>query len=184
MLWIVWILIILAVLFVLVIIYYFNRLTVLSNRIDNSLAQIDVQLRKRADLIPNLMNTVRGYVKHEKAVFKQLTDARKEIMNAKDTAKRVKAGNKLQETLKSIFAIAESTPQLKANENFLKLQEELSAIEDKVAYARQFYNDSILSYDNIRTTFPGNMFAGMFGKGKKPYLEIPAESRAVPKVSF
>ena len=184
MAWWLWFIIILVALVILIIIYYFNRLTVLSNRIDNSLAQIDVQLRKRADLVPNLMNTVKGYVKHEKAIFKQLTDARKEIMNAKDTVSRVKAGNQLQSALKTIFAMAESTPQLKANENFLELQRELSAIEDKVAYSRQFYNDSILGYDNLRKTFPGNIFASLFAKGKKPYLEIPAESRAVPKVEF
>ncbi len=180
----VWIIGIVVILLIVIMIYYFNRFAVLSNRIENSLAQIDVQLRKRADLVPNLMNTVKGYVKHEKSIFKQLTDARKAILAAKDTVKRVKAGNQMQEALKSIFAMAESTPELKANQNFLELQRELSAIEDKIAYARQFYNDSILSYNTLTTTFPGAMFASLFGKKKKDYLEIPEQTKAVPKVSF
>jgi len=163
---------------------YFNRFVVLGNRIDNSLSQIDVQLRKRADLIPNLMSTVKGYVKHEKEIFKQLTDARKSIMTAQDLPTKMKAGNKMQAALKTIFAMAESTPQLKANENFLQLQQELSAIEDKVAYSRQFYNDSILDYNQAVKTFPGNIFAGIYGKKEKPYLQIPEAARAVPKVSF
>ncbi len=180
----VWIISIIAVLLIFAVVYYFNRFAVLSNRIENSLAQIDVQLRKRADLVPNLMNTVKGYVKHEKDIFKKLTDARKEIMKSQDLGKKVKAGNKIQEALKSIFAMAESNPELKSNENFLELQRELSAIEDKIAYARQFYNDSILSYNTITTTFPGRIFANIFSKKKKKYLEIPEQTKAVPKVNF
>jgi len=173
------------VFFIIVIfVYYFNKFVLLGNRIDNSLAQIDVQLRKRADLVPNLMRTVKGYVKHEKQIFKQLTDARKEILSSKDIASKMKAGNKLQAALKTIFAFAESNPQLKANENFLHLQQELSAIEDKVAYSRQFYNDSILDYNNSVKVFPGAVFAAIYGKKEKKFLEIPAASRAVPKVEF
>lgn len=173
-----------AALIVVFAIYYFNKFVVLGNRIDNALAQIDVQLRKRADLIPNLMNTIKGYVKHEKEIFKQLTDARKALLSAEDIEGRMKAGNEIQKALKSIFAMAESTPQLKANENFLHLQQELSAIEDKVAYSRQFYNDGILSYNNAIKVFPGNFFASVYGRKQKEFLEIPAEARAVPKVSF
>jgi len=180
----IYLLIILVGVIFLALIYYYNRFVVLSNRIDNALSQIDVQLRKRADLVPNLMNTVKGYMKHEKEIFKQLTDARKAIMQAKDFQSRIKAGNQLQKTLKTIFALAESTPQLKANENFLQLQQELSAIEDKVAYSRQFYNDSILDYNNSINLFPGNFFAKIFGKKEKEYLKIPVETRAVPKVEF
>jgi len=183
LLWI-WILLGILALLIVAVISYYNRFAVLSNRIDNSLAQIDVQLRKRSDLVPNLMNTVKGYVKHEKEIFKQLTDARKEMTKAKDLSGRMKAGNKIQDALKTIFAIAESTPQLKANENFLQLQQELSSIEDKVAYSRQFYNDSILSYNTLRTTFPGSFFASLFGRKEKEYLKIPEAARAVPKVSF
>lgn len=179
-----WLILALIALIIIVFIIYFNKFVILGNRIDNSLSQIDVQLRKRADLVPNLMNTVKGYMKHEKEIFKQLTDARKAIMTAGDITGRVKAGNKLQAALKTIFAIAESTPQLKANENFLQLQEELSSIEDKVAYSRQFYNDNILDFNNSTKTFPGNFFASIFSVKEREYLQIPEEARAVPRVSF
>lgn len=183
MLWL-WILIGIIALIVLVIIVYFNRFAVLGNRVDNSLAQIDVQLRKRADLVPNLVSVVKGYVKHERNIIKKVTEARKALLKAGNIQEKVKVGNQLQSALKSIFALAENYPQLKANENFLQLQQELSSIEDKVAYSRQYYNDSILSYNDLCKTFPGSFFAGMFGKKARPYLEIPTEARAVPKVSF
>jgi len=112
------------------------------------------------------------------------TEARKALVSASSLDKKIKAGDKLQNALRSVFAIAENYPQLKANENFLHLQQELSAIEDKVAYARQYYNDSVLDYNNLFVTFPGNMFASIFGKKKQIYLAIPEASRAVPKVSF
>ena len=183
MLWLYILLIILA-LIIIIFIFYYNRFAVLGNRIDNSLSQIDVQLRKRADLVPNLMRTVKGYVKHEKSIFKQLTDARKELMKAKDLSAKMKAGNQLQKALKTIFALSESNPQLKSNENFLHLQQELSAIEDKIAYSRQYYNDSILTYNNLCKTFPGSFFASIYGKKPKPYLQIPQEAKVVPKVEF
>jgi len=164
--------------------YYFNRFIVLGNRIDNSLSQIDVQLRKRADLVPNLINTVKGYAKHEKGIMKEVTEARKALLSAKTFEKRAKAGAELQSALKSIFAVAEGYPDLKANQNFLHLQQELAAIEDKIAYSRQFYNDSILSYNNATKVFPGVVFASLYGKKPKPYLEIPQETKAVPKVEF
>lgn len=181
-----WLYILIAVIALLVIIFiaYYNRFAILGNRVDNSLSQIDVQLRKRADLVPNLMSTVKGYVKHEKEIFKQLTDARKDIMKATNIKDKMKAGNELQSALKTIFALAESNPQLKSNENFLHLQQELSAIEDKIAYSRQYYNDSILSYNDLTKTFPGSFFASIYGKKSKEYLQIPKETRAVPKVSF
>lgn len=172
------------VLAVLVFIYYFNRLTVLGNRIDNSLSQIDVQLKKRSDLVPNLLESVKGYAKHERSIIKEVTDARKALLSAKDLKSKVKAGSELGSALKSIFALAENYPKLRANENFLQLQTELSAIEDKVAYARQYYNDSILDYNNLCTTFPGTFFASMYGKKKRDFLQIPQEERAVPKVKF
>jgi LemA protein len=169
---------------ILAFILYYNRFTVLGNRIDNSLSQIDVQLRKRADLIPNLVNTVKGYKNYEKSVLNDVTKARTSFMNAKDTSGRMKAGNQMQAALKSIFAVAENYPQLKANENFLQLQTELSAIEDKVAYARQYYNDSILSYNNSSKVIPARFFFSLFGFKTREYLQIPEESRAVPKVNF
>jgi len=179
-----WIIAIFVILVVIAFVGYYNRFTVLDNRINNSLSQIDVQLRKRADLVPNLVKSVKGYAKHEKGIMKEVTDARKALLGATDIKKRIEAGNQLQQALKSIFAIAENYPQLKANENFLHLQQELSAIEDKVAYSRQFYNDSILSYNNSVKLLPGAMFARIYGKHEKEYLKIPVEARAVPKVDF
>lgn len=180
----IWIIVGVVALLLLIAVFYYNRFIYLENTIDNSLSQIDVQLKKRADLVPNLISTVKGYVKHEKEVMKDVTEARKHLVGARNLPDKMKAGAELQTALGSIFAIAENYPQLKANENFLQLQQELSAIEDKVAYARQHYNDSILSYNNSVETFPGVFFASIYGKKEREFLEIPAEERAVPKVSF
>jgi len=179
-----WFLIGIIALLVLMLLYYFNRFVLLGNRIDNSLSQIDVQLRKRADLVPNLINTVKGYAKHESKIMTAVTNARKAILAATTLPEKMKAGNQLQTALKSIFAIAENYPQLRANENFLQLQQELSAIEDKIAYARQYYNDSILEFNNSVATFPGVFFASLFSKKKREFLQIPQEAKAVPKVEF
>jgi len=180
----VWIIVILAVLIAGIFILYYNKFIIKGNRIDNSLAQIDVQLKKRADLVPNLMETVKAYAKHEKSIIAEVTKARKELVGAKSLPAKVKAGDKLQDALKSVFAIAENYPKLRANENFLHLQQELSAIEDKVAYARQFYNDSILDFNNSIKVFPGKMFASLYGVKQRPYLEITEAERKVPKVKF
>lgn len=184
MIWWIWLIIVIVALLVIMFIYYYNRFVVLGNQIDNSLSQIDVQLQKRADLVPNLVKTVQGYAKHERGIMKEVTEARKAMLAAPDLKGRIKAGNDLQNALKSIFAIAENYPQLKANENFLQLQQELAAIEDKVAYSRQFYNDAILGYNNSVKVFPGAMFASMYGFKQKEYLQIPTEAKAVPKVEF
>lgn len=181
---IIWLLLGILALIILMFIYYFNKFVVLGNRIDNSLSQIDVQLRKRADLVPNLITTVKGYAKHEAKIMKEVTEARKHLLSATNIQGRIKAGSELQNALKSIFAIAENYPQLKANENFLHLQTELAAIEDKIAYSRQYYNDSILSYNNATKVFPGVMFARIFNKHPKEFLQIPTEAKAVPKVEF
>lgn len=173
-----------VVLFGIVCISYFNRFALLQNRIENSSSQIDVQLKKRADLIPNLLESVKGYVKHEKSVITEVTSARKALVGAKNLDKKLKAGDELQGALSHLFAIAENYPNLKASDNFVKLQEELSAIEDKVAYARQYYNDSVLEYDNLFSTFPGNLFAKLYGKKQNDYLKITEAERAVPKVKF
>ena len=180
----IWILIGVIVLLVIIFIGYYNRFTVLTNRIENSLGQIDVQLKRRADLIPNLVETVKGFAKHEKAAIKAVTDARKALVSAKGVVDKVKADRQLESALKTIFAIAEGYPDLKANTNFLELQKELTATEDKVAYARQFYNDSILSYNNKCKIFPGNMFAGIFGFKPKEYLKIAEAERKPVKVEF
>ena len=179
-----WILIGIVVLLIFIFGGYYNRFTVLSNRIENSLGQINVQLKRRADLIPNLIETVKGFAKHEKAAIKAVTDARKALVSAKDLSKKVEADKKLEGALGKLFAIAEGYPDLKANTNFLELQRELTTTEDKVAYARQFYNDSILSYNNKCKTFPGNIFAGMFGFKPKEYLQIAESEKKVVKVKF
>lgn len=169
---------------VLIAVYYYNRFVVLENRIDNSTSQIDVQLKKRADLVPNLVQTVKGYAKHEKELFDKITKARASLMTSGTLTEKVKAGDALQGFLSRLIAIAESNPQIKANENFLQLQQELSAIEDKVAYSRQYYNDSVLEYENASEQFPGVFFFKLYGRTKKEYLKIPSSERAVPKVDL
>ena len=180
----VWILLGIFILIALVFLYYFNRFVVLENRIDNSLSQIDVQLKRRADLVPNLVETVKGYAKHEKAAIKSVNDARKALVSAKGIEKKVKANDILEGALKRIFAIAEAYPDLKASQNFLELQRELSTTEDRVAYSRQYYNDSILNYNNLCKMFPGNFFAGIYGKKQRDYLKIAESERKVVKVDF
>jgi LemA protein len=180
----VWILIGVLVLVVFAFFGYFNKFAVLGNRIDNSLSQINVQLKRRADLVPNLIETVKGFVKHEKAAIKAVTDARKALVGAKGVEEKVKADRGLESALKTIFAIAEGYPDLKANTNFLELQRELTTTEDKVAYARQHYNDSILSYNNICKTFPGIFFANIYGKKPREYLQIVESEKKNVKVEF
>jgi LemA protein len=181
---VIWIIAGVAVILVLMFFMYYNKFAVLSNRIDNSLAQIDVQLKKRADLIPNLLETVKSYARYEKKVITEVTEARKALVGASDMKSKIKAGDRLQGALKTIFALSENYPNLKANENFLHLQQELSAIEDKVAYARQYYNDASLEYNNSVRVVPGKLFASMYGFKRKDYLQIKEEERAVPKVKF
>ena len=180
----IWVMIAVVAVIIAIFFIYYNRFVRLSHQIDNSLAQISVQLRKRSDLIPNLLSAVKGYMKHEKKIFKEVTDARKALMSAKSIDKKMKAGNQMQEALKSIFAIAEGYPDLKANTNFLQLQQELSAIEDKVAYARQYYNDGIMSYNVMTNMVPGKWFASIYGFEKREYLKIPEAAKAVPKIEF
>lgn len=179
-----WIIIAIAIVIALTFFTYYNKFTRLSHQIKNSLAQIDVQLRKRSDLIPNLLASVKGYMKHEKKIITEVTNARKALLSAKDVPAKMKAGNQMQAALKSIFAIAEGYPDLKANTNFLHLQQELSAIEDKVAYARQYYNDGIMSYNVMTSVVPAKWFASLYGFKKEEYLKIPEAAKAVPKVEF
>jgi len=179
-----WSLIGVIALAIIILIYFYNRFAVLINRIDNSLSQIDVQLKRRADLIPNLLETVKGYAKHEKGIMADVTKARKALVGAADLEGKVKANDALESALKSVFALAENYPALKANENFLELQRELSATEDKIAYSRQYYNDSILTYNNLCKTFPGNFFAKMYGRVERAYLKIAPAEKEVVKVEF
>lgn len=179
-----WILIALVVILIIIFFAYYNRFAILSNRVDNSLSQIDVQLKRRADLIPNLIESVKGYMKHEKAAIAAVTSARTAMIGAKDLPGKLKANDSLATALKTVFAIAENYPDLKANTTFLKLQDELTTTEDKIAYSRQFYNDSILSYNNLCSTFPGKFFAGMYGRKEKEYLKIAESDRSPVKVKF
>ena len=182
-----WILIIIVLVLVGILLWlwsYYNRIIRLENQIDNSWAQIDVQLKRRADLIPNLMETVRGYMKHERETLENVTKARSAVMSAKTPQDKINADNMLTGTLKTLFAVAESYPDLKANSNFLQLQDELTHTEDKIAYSRQHYNDTILFFNNTIETFPGVIFAKRMGKKEKPMLQIPEASREVPKVQF
>ena len=177
-----------VVLIVVIILFVFwgiyNRIIRYENRIDNAWAQIDVQLKRRADLIPNLMESVKGYMKHERETLQNVTNARSAIMSAKTPQESMNANNMLTGALKTLFAVAESYPDLKANQNFLQLQDELTHTEDKISYSRQHFNDSVLAYNNAIETFPGNFFAHRMGRKTREMLQIPEESKAVPKVSF
>lgn len=163
---------------------YYNRFVTLGNRIDNSLSQINVQLKRRADLIPSLVETVKGFAKHEKGIMKEVSDARKALVSAKGLEKKMKANGVLENALGKLFAVAENYPTLKADANFLELQRELSSTEDRVAYARQNYNDSILRYNVLCEKFPGVIFANMFGKKARTYIEISKEDTKKPDVKF
>ena len=165
-------------------VYYYNRIVTLENRIDNSWAQIDVQLKKRADLVPNLVDTVEGYMEHERDVMDKVSESREKMLNAETPQQEAEAGNQMSEAMKSIFAVAEDYPDLKASENFKELQQELSSIENKIAYSRQHYNDAILGFNNAIETFPAVMFARMFGKQEKDQLQIDTADRELPDVDF
>lgn len=178
------IVIIIVVLFLLLFWGYHNKIIRMENRIDNSWAQIDVQLRRRADLIPNLMETVKGYMEHEKTVLENVTKARTALMNADTPQKNIDADNMLTGALKTLFAVAENYPDLKANQNFLNLQDELTHTEDKIAYSRQHFNDSALSFNNTIETFPGLWFAKRMNRKTREMLQIPEASRELPKVKF
>jgi len=177
------IVIVLIILVVAFIILY-NRLVVLKNRVDNAWHQIDVQLKRRYDLIPNLVETVKGYAGHEKEVFEKVTEARSQAVSAGAVGEQAKAENMLTGTLRSLFAVAENYPDLKANQNFLMLQEELAGTESKIAFSRQFYNDSVMIYNTATQKFPGSVIASMFSFGNREYFETEDVSREAVKVDF
>jgi len=172
-------------LFGLYVLMTYNRLVTLRNRVENAWAQIDVQLKRRYDLIPNLMETVKGFMKHERGTLEAVTKYRAGLMTG-SVEDRAMANNMLTQTLKSLFAVAENYPQLKANENFMSLQEELAGTENKISYIRTAYNDSVLEYSTSKQTFPSNLVAGMFSGTfpPKPYFEVAEVEKAVVKVSF
>ena len=175
---------VIVVLLIIVVIFMYNGLVRQRNRIDNAWSQIDVQLKRRYDLIPNLVETVKGYAAHERQVLENVTQARANAINAQGPAQQAEAENVLSGALKSLFAVAEAYPDLKANQNFLSLQEELTSTEDRVAYARQFYNDSVLSYNNKLQTFPRNIIAGMFNFETREYFEGEPEATGPVRVQF
>lgn len=163
----------------------YNRLIVLRNRVENAWAQIDVQLKRRYDLIPNLVETVKGYAVHERELFDKIAKYRAQMLGAKTPGEAAEANEGLTGALKTLFAVAENYPDLKANQNFLMLQEELSGTESKIAYARQFYNDSVMIYNQALEVFPNNIVAGIFNFRSKEYFEVEEGSEREPvKVSF
>jgi LemA protein len=172
------------VLLVIAVIAAYNRLVVLRNRIENAWSQIDVQLRRRYDLIPNLVETVKGYAGHERAVFERVTEARARALAAGSVGEQAQAENMLTQALRSLFAVAEAYPQLRASENFQRLQADLADTENKIMFARQFYNDTVMQYDNMRESFPTNLIANLAGFGPKEYFEAEAASREPVKVQF
>ena len=178
------ILIVIIIALIVTIVGLYNGLVTARNKVKNAWAQIDVQLNRRADLIPNLVETVKGYAGHEKTVFEDVTAARAGLMNANGVKEINEANNQLSETLKTLFAVAENYPELKANENFKELQAQLAETEDKIAYSRQFYNDTVLMYNNKCQTFPSNIIANMFGFKEADFFEAAGEARSVPKVEF
>jgi len=178
------ILIIIIAVIVLWLIAGYNGLVTKRNRVKNAWAQIDVQLKRRYDLIPNLVETVKGYAAHERELFEKVTQARASAMSAKTVGETAQANNALTDTLKTLFAVAENYPILKANENFLRLQEELSATENKIAFARQFYNDEAMLYRIMIEKFPTNIIAGIFRFTPEELYTIPEGEKEPVKVSF
>jgi LemA protein len=173
-----------VVLVLLYVIVTYNGLVRLRNRIQNAWAQIDVQLRRHYDLIPNLVETVKGYAAHEKGTFEAVTKARANAIGAQGPADQARAENMITGALKSLFAVSEAYPDLKANQNFLSLQEELSGTEGRISYARQYYNDAVLRMNTKIQSFPSNILAGMFGFKEHEYFEADDTSRGPVSVQF
>src|SRR5947207_10816805 len=179
--------IVVVVLVVLLLLFFwlgYNGLVKRRNQVDNAWSQIDVQLKRRHDLIPNLVETVKGYAAHERGTFEAVTNARANAINAQTPAEQAQAENVLSGALKSLFAVAEAYPDLKANQNFLNLQEELTSAEDRVAYARQYYNDSVLSYNTQIQKFPTVLLAGMFNFARREFYDGEPEATGPVRVEF
>lgn len=176
---------VLIILIAIWVIAVYNGLVVLKNQVKNAWAQIDVQLKRRYDLIPNLVETVKGYAAHEAGTLEKVIKARQQAVNLGDNVKeRAIAENALSGALKSLFAVAENYPDLKANQNFLQLQEELTSTENKISFARQFYNDSVLTYNNKKEIFPSNIIATVFNFENRDFFETTGEEKNAPQVKF
>jgi LemA protein len=174
-----------AVVLLLALVLLYNRLVRLRNRTENAWAQVDVQLRRRSDLIPNLVKSVQGYAQHERELFEEVTRARAASAEAKGVEEQARAENAITSALGRLFAVAEAYPQLRATENFQQLQAELTNTEDQIAGARRIYNGNVQTYNTRIQTFPGTVFAGMFGFEKREFFELDSPSdRDVPSVSF
>ncbi len=181
------ILIVVVAIIVLLVLWYFktyNSLIALRNRKDDQFSQIDVQLKMRYDLIPNLVETVKGYAKHEKDTFEGVVSARNAYANATTTDEKIKASGAMSQALNKLFALAEAYPELKANENFMSLQNDLKDVEEKVRVARQFYNDTVLTYNNKVESVPSNIVASIAGFKKGEFFQIDESEKNAPKVEF
>jgi LemA protein len=168
----------------LALVFMFNNLVALRNRVDNAWAQIDVQLQRRNDLIPNLVETVKGYAGHEKSTFQAVIDARSASVSARTVDEKAAAENQITSALRQLFALAEAYPELKANTNFLDLQGQLAGTEDKISYMRQSYNDTVLNYNNAIQTFPGVVVAGIFSFKPRENFDAIIEAETPPQVQF
>lgn len=178
------VIIVVLVLLILYVISTYNGLVSLRNKKDDQWSQIDVQLKRRADLIPNLVEIVKGYAKHESETLEKVIEARNTYMSAKTPEEEMKASGEVTQALNKLLALSEAYPELKANQNFLGLQQDVSDTEDKISYARQFYNDSVLTYNNKVQMFPSNIIAGMFNFTKSSFFEVSDSDKEAPKISF
>jgi LemA protein len=179
-----WIILGVVVLLVVAAVFLYNRLVTLRNRVENAWSQVDVQLRRRYDLIPNLVETVKGYAAHERETFEAVTEARARAQAAQGPADQSAAEGILGQALGRLFAVAEAYPELQADENFRQLQDELAQTENRIAVSRQVYNDTVLTYNTAIQTVPGLLVAGPFGFGKKEFFELEGEAREAPRVAF
>ena len=184
MVWVVIAVVAILIILLLVLVGMFNKLVRLRNRAENAWAQVDVQLRKRYDLVPNLVETVKGYAAHERGTFEAVTQARTAAQQAQGVQQQAEAENMLTAALGRLFAVAEAYPQLRATENFQQLQAQLSDVEQNIAVSRQVYNDTVLSYDNALETVPTNVIAGIFHFNPREYFQTEEVTRAAPQVSF
>jgi LemA protein len=181
-----WVIVVVALVLIVVLaaVVFYNRLVRLRNRAENAWAQVDVQLRRRYDLIPNLVEAVKGYAAHERGTFDEVTQARTAAQQAQGVAEQAQAENALTAAIGRLFAVAEAYPQLRATENFQQLQAQLTDVEQKIAVARQVYNDTVLTYDNALETVPTNIVAGLFGFRPQAYFETEGAAREAPAVQF
>lgn len=180
--------IIIIVAIILILAFYsikvYNKLVNARNKVKDQFAQIDVQLKRRSDMIPNLVETVKGYAKHEKDTFTEVVEARNKMNSAGNINEELEASNEVTNALNKLFALAEAYPELKSNENFMALQKDLKETEDKLSYAREFYNDTVLGYNNLTEKFPSNIVAGLFGFKEIDFFKAQDKEKEVPQVKF